>query len=197
MGRLDARILRFFLNFFFYSVGYNFQLEPPERREEKRREEKRREEKRREEKRREEKRREEKRREEKRREEKRREEKRREEKRREEKREKKRRKKKGEERRKNGPSWFWADLVLGRVGSKCGPSWYWADLVLGRVNQTPSLHTHQHFNCTFQLYLCVYFPQTDNCAHISVLPIIKYRVFPFSKWDKCRYKAFKTALLKI
>ena len=63
----------------------------------------------------------------------------------EEEKEKRKEKKRGEGSRNPGPSWFWADLVLGRVGF--GPSWFWADLVwaelvLGRVDsrawQTPN-----------------------------------------------------------
>ena len=36
-----------------------------------------------------------------------------------------------------GPSWFWADLVLGRVGfgpTWFGPSWFWAELTQERFN---------------------------------------------------------------
>ena len=46
-------------------------------------------------------------------------------------------KKKGKGSRNPGPSAFWAELVLGRLGFE--PSWFWADLVwvelvLGRVD---------------------------------------------------------------
>ena len=55
----------------------------------------------------------------------------------EEEKEKRKEKKRGEGSRNSGPSEFWADLVLGRLGF--GPSWFWADLVwaelvLGRVD---------------------------------------------------------------
>ena len=36
-----------------------------------------------------------------------------------------------------GPSWFWADLVLGRVGfgpTWFGPSWFWAELTRERMH---------------------------------------------------------------
>ena len=55
----------------------------------------------------------------------------------EEEKEKRKEKKRGKESRNPGPSEFWAELVLGRLGF--GPSWFWADLVwaelvLGRVD---------------------------------------------------------------
>ena len=38
-----------------------------------------------------------------------------------------------------GPSWFWADLALGRVGfgpTWFGPSWFWAELTRDRLEST-------------------------------------------------------------
>ena len=69
---------------------------------------------------------------------KRKEKKRKEKKRKEKKRKEEKKEEKGRRKKKNGPSWFWAELVqnVGRVGF--GPSWYWADLVLGRVDQRPA-----------------------------------------------------------
>ena len=56
----------------------------------------------------------------------------------EEEKEKRKEKKRGEGSRNPGPSWFWADLVLGRVGfgpTWFGPSWFWAELTQERSVQ--------------------------------------------------------------
>ena len=60
----------------------------------------------------------------------------------EEEKEKRKEKKRGEGFRNPGPSEFWAELVLGRLGF--GPSWFWAELVwaelvLGRVDSRARL----------------------------------------------------------
>ena len=61
----------------------------------------------------------------------------------EEEKENRKEKKRGEGSRNPGPSEFWAELVLGRLGF--GPSWFWADLVwaelvLGRVDSRAFIH---------------------------------------------------------
>ena len=75
-----------------------------------------------------------------------------------------------------GPSWFWAELVLGRVGfgpTWFGPSWFWAELTqelldLGLfVTQTNIRSIGLNFIC---LFVCL--PPSQKTDKVSSLILV-------------------------
>ena len=69
-----------------------------------------------------------------------------------------------------GPSWFWANLVLGRVGfgpTWFGPSWFWAELT--QCSAPPPTFVHFHDSSSTLAMFLISFSTWTTPALLSVM----------------------------